>query len=360
MEKQEKNRNGIKMTSIALIAAIGIGSYAFYKNMNPKSKDPVAIEQPVTQTPPPSTIVVPPVVAPVVPPIAPIVPSVAPIVPPISTEPEKPATQIKWDLFNPTNDSEIQSIIDKIIEQLKAAPVTFRNPSSYIMRDVIYLLNGEKIIPDRISQTFASLNAMLSATTCNGPIVSFIENGKNEANQIIILIEDMLANKAAHDYLSKYFASKQPIYDAVFNSKNINLMLSELSKFTDEYYDIFSNKEKFLGEKKFQDLPLEIQYIILFDFQNMNGNINYADYFGLLPKDIQIRYDFKTKLNKVEELMNTVFSAMEQRVMKGISLSGSKSLTANVEEIIDLGKSDHIKLTSIQYAKRISFNTKKE
>jgi hypothetical protein len=384
MKKQEKNKNGLKAVACtAAIALLGAGGYAVYKGINSKVKDPIVIvnpspdddesdgdpSDPIILKPNPTTPEVPdeptePTI-PVTPPADPTTPSdpTPPVTPP--TDPIPPVTPTeptpsKWDLFDPTSAEERQPIIDKIIEQLKADPVTYRNPSPYIMRDVIYVLNGVKFEnQDRIIQTFGPLDSMINSTTCVGSIIEFIETGENHEDQINISIEDMMASKESHDYLERYFASKQPIYDAIYQSKNRNLMLTELAKFTDYYYDVFTNREKFLGEKRFQDLPIEVKFIILKDFLNMNGFVNYADYAGILPKDIQIRYDFKTKLNKVDELLRVVFSAMKQRAVNGISYQERQSLTASTVESDNLAGKDYIRLTATQYVKKISFRNLK-
>ncbi|MGI6324648.1 MAG: hypothetical protein ACOXZS_01720 [Bacilli bacterium] len=273
------------------------------------------IEEPIKKEP---TIEVPIIEEPTIP--------AKPVDPVILPEPTKPESSVDF-----MSEEEVEEIIDHIISQLAGDSEKYRNPSRKTIRNLIYLLNGRQI-GDRLDTEYAIhyLAAMIETTTGYEVIDKYIDDINPYMKRTIISIEDMIDktnNKDSYEYLVKYFDSKQSIYEALEEKKNPGSVCLELVKFTDKLHKFFSGEIELFGET-LETISLDALIVIVFDYENMNGNLNYAEDYGILDKyNIKPQYDFDTKYQQYEPIMKATLAAIRERSDKKISsLTGSSLL----------------------------------
>ena len=65
--------------------------------------------------------------------------------------------------------------------------------------------------------------------------------------------------------------------------------------------------------KTLETISLDALIVIIFDYENMNGNLNYAEDYGILDKyNIKPQYDFDTKYQQYEPIMKATLAAIRE------------------------------------------------
>jgi hypothetical protein len=269
------------------------------------------IQEPVNMEP----INEPPVQEPVnVEPIPPI--NEPPIQEPVNMEPinEPP---VQWDLFDPTNESELTAVVENIIAEMKKFPV-FVQIDSPTVCDMVYMLNGLKVEnEERVYQALNDLKHIIHANLGNAGIRDVIlgEKPLNKHYQIPYGIASSLVN----DYILKYEKTIQPIKEAARNRER-KALIEKLVTHVDEYYRKIFGEEDFVKGVKFEDLPLTAKFIILEEYSIMNGLVNLAEYENVLAEyNIKPQYDATTRADKITPLKININAEMRQRALKWIA-----------------------------------------
>lgn len=230
------------------------------------------------------------------------------------TAPTQPEPSSKWDKFDPTNEKELTAVALEIIGQMKHYPGLVNLDVSEIL-DMVRVLNGVSVETEtRAIDAEWLVYHIITRNDCYGNIRFVLDNEKP-----LISWEKIpygLASKQSDDYLSEYEATRQPIIDAARN-RDRKLLMEELVRYIDRYYGIIFEQEEFLDGQRFEDLPLEVRYIILREYRDMHVMTNHADMEGLLNGyDIRPpQSDPMTRVDKINGLLHELRSSLIERAL---------------------------------------------